>query len=108
MPLGLGQKPFARGHITAADEQGREPEVLRTSGENGPVDQVANLFRLDAAVAEDLVGAGIDGHHSVEDTRLRIAVDLDEDFTLVHGDRYLFRLANFFLPSPPLRERGWG
>ena len=53
--------------------------------EDGAVDEVAHLLRLDAAVAEHLVGAGVDGDDAVEDAGVRIAVELDEDGAFVHA-----------------------
>ena len=61
-------------------------QVLRPAREDGAVDHVADLLRLDAAVAEHLVGTGIDGHDAVEDAGVRVAVELDEDFALFGMD----------------------
>ena len=35
------------------------------------------MLRLDAAVAEQLVGAGVDGDDAVEDAGVRVGVELD-------------------------------
>ena len=66
---------FAGGHVAATDEDRRPVQVLRTARENGPVDQVAHLFRLDVAVTENLVGPGVDGHDPIEDARLGVGVE---------------------------------
>ena len=53
--------------------------------EDRAVDQALHLLRLDAAVAEDFVGPGIDGDDAVEDAGVRVAVELDEDLAFVHA-----------------------
>src|SRR5262249_12392641 len=83
-PAHLLQQFFPGGHVAAADEDGRALQVLRAAREDGPVDQVAHLLRLDAAVAENLVGTGVDGHDTVEDAWLWVAVNLDENLAFVH------------------------
>ena len=65
----LGQQLFAGRHVAAADEDRGALQVLRAAREDRPMDQVAHLLRLDAAVAEHLVGPGVDGHDAVEDAR---------------------------------------
>src|SRR5207248_1475487 len=75
---------LARRHVAAADEQRRALQVRGAAREDGAVNQVAHLLRLDGAVAEEHVGAGVDGDDPVEGARLRVAVELDEDFALVH------------------------
>jgi hypothetical protein len=50
------------------------------------VDQPLHVLRRDAAIAEELLNSGIDGHDTIERTRKGIGVELDEDFTFVgHG-----------------------
>ena len=61
---------------------------LRPAREDAPVDQRHHVLGRDAAVAEQLLDAGIDGDDAVEDARLRVGVELDEDRGFVgHGDR---------------------
>jgi hypothetical protein len=50
------------------------------------MDEAANLVKGDAAVAEDLVDARIDGDDAIERARMRVAVELDEDGALVHNE----------------------
>ena len=85
MPQRLGQELLAQRNVAAANEQGRAFQVLRPAREDGSMYQIAHLLGLDAGVAEEVLGAGIDGHNPVEDAGLRIAVELDEDFSLIHG-----------------------
>ena len=49
------------------------------SGEEGPVDQVADRLGPDPAVAEQVVDPRVDRHHAVEDARLGVGVELDQD-----------------------------
>jgi hypothetical protein len=80
----LGEEAFAGRDIAAADEQGGAFEVARMAREDGTVDQPGDLLGLDAAIAEQLVGAGVNGDHAIKDAGVRIAVELDEDSALFH------------------------
>ena len=47
-----------------------------------------DVLRRDAAVAEDVLRAGIDRDDAVEHARQRVGVELDEDGWLVGHDRW--------------------
>ena len=70
--------------------------------EDGPVDHAAHLLGLDRAVAEDLVYSRVNRHHAVKDARLRIGIDLDEDFALVHDVRLSMAKETRFREKPGL------
>ena len=61
--------------------------AVRSAGparEECPVNQVADVLRRHAAVAEQMLDTRIDGHNAVEDAGLRIGVELDQDLRF-HG-----------------------
>jgi len=84
MPARLGEELLPRTHVVAANKDGRSLEILRAAGENGAMNQVAHLLRPDSAVTENFIGTGINGHDSIKDARLGIAIELNQDFSLVH------------------------
>ncbi len=84
MPARLGQELLPRAHVVAADKDGRSLEILGAARKNGAMDQVAHLLRPDTAVTENFVGTGVKRDDSIEDARLRIAIELNQDFSLVH------------------------
>ena len=76
--LGHRQQLLARGHVGAADPDGRVVQILGAAGEDAAVDQVADVALGDAAVAHDEVGAGIVGDDLIEDARQPRAVELEQ------------------------------
>ena len=82
--LTVFQHRLAGRHVRAADEDGRRGEVGRAPREQGPVNEVANVLRRHATVAEQVLDTGVDGHDGVEDAGLWIGVELDQDLRF-HG-----------------------
>jgi hypothetical protein len=82
----LGEHLFAGSHVRAAHEDRGAVQVLRPAGEDAALDEVADLLRRDAAVGEDVFGPRVHGHDAVEDARLRVGVELEEDGRLVAHD----------------------
>lgn len=80
----LGQNLLARIHIRSADEDGGAVQFIRTAREDRTMHQAFHLLNLNVAVSEDTISAGIDRDHAIEYRRLRIGVELNEDFGLVH------------------------
>ena len=62
---------FAGGHVGAADEDRRAVQILRPAREDAAVDQRHHVLRRDAAVAEHVLRAGVDGHDAIEHARQR-------------------------------------
>ncbi len=66
-------------HVRPSDEDRRPSEVGAPSGEEGPVDEVSDRLGLDPPVAEQVIDPRIHGHHAIEDARLRVGIELDQD-----------------------------
>src|SRR5262249_35905527 len=49
-----------------------------------PINEGGNRLGLDAAIAEDVFGAGIERHDAVEHAGMGVAVELDEDLAFAH------------------------
>jgi hypothetical protein len=63
-------------------------QILGRSREERSINQIAHLLRLDAAVPQQMFDAGIHCHDRVEDARLRIGVELEQDSLRAHcGER---------------------
>jgi hypothetical protein len=73
-------QPFTGGHVGAPDEDGRVVKIFGPSGEDRPVDQIAHVRLFDAAVAQHLVGSGVERHDAVEDARVPRRIELQEEF----------------------------
>jgi len=73
-----GEDPLAGTHVGAADKDRRVVQILWTAGEDRAVYQVADVVGGHPAVAHDLVRAGVQRDHAVEDARMRRAVELKE------------------------------
>ena len=80
----FGEQLLAGGDIGAADEDGRVFQIGRAAREHRAVHEVADGVGLYVAVAQQLVRAGIDRDHGVEDAGLRIGVETEKDFWKRH------------------------
>ncbi len=80
----LPQQRFAGRHVRTADEDGRVPQVLRAAREDGPVHEFAHALHLDPVVLQQLIHSRIDGHHRIEDARVPVAVELNQNLRLGH------------------------
>ena len=78
--FGGGEQFFARRDIGAADENRRLRQVLRGTGEDRAMDQVADVAGLDVGVLQQAIDARIGGDNRIENAGVRIGVELDEDF----------------------------
>src|SRR5215212_8404721 len=56
-------------------------QIRRAAREDRAMNQVTDLFFLDAAVTEHLFRTSVDSHDAVKDAGLRIGVKLDQDFS---------------------------
>ena len=72
------QRALAGRHISAADEDGRVVEILRTAREDGAVHEIANRVLGHGAVAQHLVGASVERDDAIEGARVRRAVEVQE------------------------------
>jgi hypothetical protein len=70
---------LGRRHVGAADEDRRRSEVGSAAGEQCPMDERHHVLRRHAAVPQQHVRSGVDGHHGIECARLRITVELNQD-----------------------------
>jgi hypothetical protein len=82
--LDLFQHGFRVRHIRPTDKNRRRGQVGRTPGKEGTVNQIPHVARRDGAVAKQVLDAGVDGHDSVKNTRLRVGVELNQDLRF-HG-----------------------
>ena len=48
------------------------------------MNQCLDVLRLDTAITEHLVRPSVDRHHTIEETRLPITVQLHEDLAFAH------------------------
>src|SRR5262249_32645916 len=85
---------------------GRAVQVLRSAREDGPMHQVAHRLRLDAAVTEHLVGTGVVGDHAIEHTRLRIAIELDEELSFFHDNTHAMKTVILWYPRSHAQSVG--
>ena len=75
----LHEHRFARRDIGAADEDCRSVELLGPACENAAVNESHHVLRRDAAIAEDVLHAGIDCDNAIEHAGEGICVELDQD-----------------------------
>src|SRR5262249_751833 len=79
----LGQHPLAGRDVRPTDKDRGSVQVLRPAGEDAAVHQFADMLRPHAAVAEDMHRARVHSHDPVEDARVMVRVELQEDGRLV-------------------------
>src|SRR3954447_4704005 len=85
--LGHRQELFAGGHVVTADPDGGVMQVLGTSGEDAPVDQIPNITFGHSTITHHDVGAGIVRNDLIERARESRAVELKQELT--HGTLHL-------------------
>jgi hypothetical protein len=75
----FGEYQLAGSDVGAADENGRVFQIGGTAREHGAVHKVTDGIGRYIAVAEQLIRAGIDRDDGVENARLRVGVETEED-----------------------------
>jgi hypothetical protein len=81
----LRQDPFPGPNVATPHENGALAKILRPTCKDGAMHHIADVFRLNGAVAEYFVSAGIDGDDPIEHAGVGIAVQLNQDSPLVHS-----------------------
>src|ERR1700733_10229480 len=71
---------FASGHVAAADEDRRVLLVPEAPGEDGSLDETADVCRVDSAVGANMIGAAVVSDDIIEDRGKGVGVELVEKF----------------------------
>lgn len=78
--LNFRKELLTGGDVAAANEDRGVRQVRHASREDRSVDKADDVFGCDAAVGKQLIDAGVDRDDSVKDGRLRVSVELNQDF----------------------------
>ena len=86
------QEEFASGDVRTTDKEGRILELVDSPRKHCTVDERNNILWCDGRVLQQMVNAGIDRHHTVEGTRMRIGIKLKQNFWMGHEQWFLITL----------------